>query len=352
MHIRQVISFFLWQKPPILITILLLNTLQSTAQWRKVLEEMVVPAPDFGACHASTLAILPGGQVGVAFFAGRYEGHRQVGIRYTVRHPSKAWGPASEVAHGQLNDALQYPCWNPVLLPAQDGVLHLYYKVGPNPREWWGMVQYSRDAGQSWSTAQRLPEGILGPIKNKPVQLANGTILSPSSIETDSTWQAHIEKSEDGGRSWRNIPVNYQSPYKVIQPSLLHHGGSTWQMVCRSNQDSLVAAWSYNDGESWTPYTKLPLQNPNAGADAITLRNGQHLLVYNPGVRGKEWYNNRNLLHVATSTNGIDWQDIIILEKGTTEEFSYPSVVEDSEGKVHITYTYDRKNIKYVVIVP
>lgn len=331
---------------------MLLATHPLVAQWRKVTEQLVVTNPDFDACHASTMALLPNGEVGLAFFAGRYEGHKQVNIRWAVKHADNTWTHPLEIANGMQTDSSQYPCWNPVLFSARDGRLHLYYKVGPNPRQWWGMVQYSANNGLSWSQPKKLPAGILGPIKNKPVQLNDGSILSPSSEETDSTWRVHVEKWDGGNQRWRKIPVNYASHYKVIQPSLLHHGGATWQMICRSNQDSLVAAWSYDNGETWTAYSKLPLQNPNTGADAITLRNGTHLLVYNPGVQGKEWFNNRNKLHVAESADGITWKDVMVLENGNQEEYSYPSLIEHPNGEVHISYTYNRKNIKYWIIAP
>ena len=85
------------------------------------------------------------------------------------------------------------------------GALMLFYKVGPNPSEWWGEVRTSRDAGATWGGATKLPSGILGPAKNKPVQLPNGTIVSPSSTEspgTPSRWRIHFERSGDRGATW------------------------------------------------------------------------------------------------------------------------------------------------------
>ena len=110
-----------------------------------------------------------------------------------------------EVVTGVQPDATRYPCWNPVLFAAPDGLVTLFYKVGPSPRRWWGVARTSQDGGRTWSAAKRLPEGFLGPIKNKPVRLADGSIISPSSTETDerpSTWRIHFERTIDGGRSW------------------------------------------------------------------------------------------------------------------------------------------------------
>ena len=64
------------------------------------------------------------------------------------------------------------------------------------------MLRTSDDAGRTWSEGRRLPEGILGPIKNKPVQLASGDFICPTSTESTekpSKWRLHFERSSDDG---------------------------------------------------------------------------------------------------------------------------------------------------------
>jgi alpha-L-fucosidase len=238
------------------------------------------------------------------------------------------------------------------LFKAKEGKVFLFYKVGPSPREWWGMVRTSANNGKTWSTAKRLPEGILGPIKNKPVQLADGTILSPSSTETRESWKVHVEKSTDQGETWHIIPVDPKTEFNVIQPSILVYSGDKLQMLCRSKEDRIIQAYSNDNGNTWGALSKTNLPNPSSGIDAVTLKNGWQLLVYNPTTKGKEWFNGRAKLNVAVSKNGTEWTDVAVLENGTKEEYSYPAVIQTKDGKVHITYTYDRKNIKYVVIEP
>ena len=88
------------------------------------------------------------------------------------------------MATGIQPEGPRQPTWNPVLFQPPSGPLLLFYKVGPSARaSWWGMVIRSADAGKTWSQAQRLPDGILGPIKNKPVVLPDGSWLSGSSTE-------------------------------------------------------------------------------------------------------------------------------------------------------------------------
>ncbi len=74
------------------------------------------------------------------------------------------------------------------------------------------------------------------------------------------------------------------------------------------------------------------------------------ILVYNPTTSGKEWSNGRAKLNVAMSKDGKQWTEIAVLENGTSEEYSYPAVIQASDGKVHITYTYNRRNVKHVVL--
>ncbi|PRY11688.1 putative neuraminidase [Pontibacter ummariensis] len=336
----------------LVLTCLLTTVHNSKAQsaWTKVQEEFLFQDAPFGQCHASTLVETSEGKLLVAWFGGSAEGKSDVDIWLSVLDANGTTKPVP-VANGIINDSLRYPTWNPVLFKAQAGPLFLFYKVGPNPREWWGMVKRSEDDGQTWSEAKRLPAGILGPIKNKPVQLADGTILSPSSVEerTDR-WKVHIEKSGDGGKTWQHIPVDPESEFDVIQPSILFHSNKRLQILCRSKQGRVVQAWSSDGGNTWGKLSETRLLNPNAGTDAVTLKDGKQLIVYNPDVPGKDWFNGRGKLHVATSKNGRRWKDIVVLENGKEEEYSYPAVIQTSDSLVHITYTYDRKNIKHVVL--
>jgi alpha-L-fucosidase len=192
-----------------------------------------------------------------------------------------------------------------------------------------------------------LAPGILGPIKNKPVQLSDGTILSGSSVETSQSWKVHIEKSTDSGKTWRVIPVDSGSRFNVIQPTLLIHPGNKLQILCRSKNNAIIQAFSHDNGNTWGILTKTELANPNSGIDAVSLKDGWFILVYNPTIQGNE---DRSRLNVAISKDGLEWKDALILENERKGEFSYPAVIQTSDGRITITYTYNRVNIKYVVV--
>src|SRR5687767_9843854 len=113
----------------------------------------------FPSCHASTVVATPTGLV-ASFFGGTRERHPDVCI-WVCRLVDGAWTRPAQVADGAQPEGSRLPTWNPVLFQPRGGPLMLFYKVGPSPSTWWGMVTTSDDGGRTWSAATRLPDGIL-----------------------------------------------------------------------------------------------------------------------------------------------------------------------------------------------
>ena len=286
-----------------------------------------------------------------AWFGGTREGAKDVCI-YAARFNNETWSAPQLVADGIQADDTRHPCWNPVLFQPKTGPLLLFYKVGPSPSTWWGVVKESRDGGQNWSDARRLPAGILGPIKNKPVQLQDGKILSPTSDETNDIWRVHFEISDDNGPTWRaTAPLNDGKIISAIQPSVLIHDGAL-QAIGRTRQGHIFQIWSRDNGATWDEMTLLDLPNNNSGIDAVTLADGRHLLVYNhAGLTPGKWGGPRTPLNVAISQDGKKWDSVLVLED-MPGEYSYPAVIQAKDGTVHITYTWKRERIKHVALNP
>ena len=305
-------------------------------------------------CHASTIVETPTGFV-AAWFAGTHERNDDVGIR-VARLIDDKWSESIEVATGAEDEDKDYPCWNPVLFQPKKGPLLLFYKVGPNPREWWGVLLESKDGGATWGNRRKLGEGplgpIVGPIKNKPIQLADGAILCGTSTEFNK-WRVHFEVTRDLGKTWEVIgPINDGSKFNAIQPSILTYADGRMQVLCRSQERVIAQSQSSDGGNTWGPMSATNLPNPNAGTDAVTLADGRQLLVYNHTVRGGDFPSGRNMLNVAMSTDGEDWTPVLTLEREAKSEFSYPAVIQAADGKVHITYTWKRTSVKHVVLDP
>ncbi|MFC2124568.1 exo-alpha-sialidase [Bacteroidota bacterium] len=312
------------------------------------IEEFIYDEAPFPSCHASTVAETPNGIV-AAWFGGTHEKNKDVEIWFSGRIKGN-WTEPISIANGIQHADKRYPCWNPVLFQVPGGPLQLYYKVGPDPREWWGEIKESNNMGISWTQARRLPEDIIGPVKNKPVLLSDGRLICLSSTEQEG-WRVHLEVTEDFGKSWKIIgPLNDGKKINAIQPSLLTYPDEKFQILCRSKDNAIVTSWSEDGGSQWTQMVSTTLPNPNSGTDAVTLSNGWQLLVYNHQTKkGNQWGGKRSPLNISVSDNGHEWKALCELEneKG---EYSYPAVIQSSDGKVHITYTWKREKIKYIVL--
>ena len=309
-------------------------------------------------CHASTIVETPTGLV-AAWFGGKHEKNVDVGI-WVSRHSKDGWSKPVEVVNGTENEDKDYPCWNPVLFQPKTGPLLLFYKVGPSPSQWWGALVTSDDGGKTWSKSRRLGtsdrlfaknRNLLGPVKNKPIQLADGAILCPSSTENEG-WRVHFEITRDLGKTFEVVgPLDKKGKFDAIQPSILRYPDGRMQIMCRTKQSVVAQSWSSDGGKTWSNLTASTLPNPNAGTDAITLADGRQLIVYNHTVRGGGFPSGRNMLNVALSTDGETWTPTLTLERDKGE-YSYPAVIQAKNGTIHIAYTWRRQSVKHVTIDP
>jgi predicted neuraminidase len=311
------------------------------------MSELIGERAPFRSAHASTIVETRDGLL-AAWFGGTEEGNPDVGI-WVSRRGEGGWSAPVEVANGRQPDGTRHPCWNPVLFQPSRGPLLLFYKVGPSPREWWGLARTSLNEGRSWSDAIRLPDGILGPIRAKPVELPGGDLLAGSSTE-DTGWVVHMERWTPGDlaspAAWRKSgPLNDAKEFEAIQPTILAHSPARLQALCRSRQKVVTELWSEDGGATWGRMMATALPNPSAGIDALRLQDGRFLLVYNPTASG------RDRLEIAVSADGKAWRRGVVLEDSPGEH-SYPAMIQARDGRVHATYTWKRERIKHVVVDP
>ncbi len=302
--------------------------------------EFIFDHAPFKACHASTIAQNHEGGLIAAWFGGDKEGAPNVDIYVARRDLATGWTPPRVAATGHGE-----PCWNPVLFQPASGPLLLFYKLGKSAENWSGMVTTSSDSGATWTVPQHLPKGILGPIKNKPIQLSDGTILCGSS-EQEGGWRIHMEQTSDFGASWSRTPdLNNHHRIEAIQPSLLAMGAGRIRALGRTLQSRIFSIDSEDNGKTWGAMRLTSLPNNNSGIDAVRLLDGRYLLAYNDTTK------ERTPLSIAVSDDAEHWTKIMNVEKGPGE-FSYPAIIQSEDGLVHLTYTWKRISICHVVIDP
>jgi predicted neuraminidase len=297
----------------------------------------------FPSCHACTLVETAPGRLLAAWFGGKAEGASDVKI-WQSAFDGKAWSPPAVAA-----EEPGYPTWNPVLFLSRKKTLFLFYKAGRSPQTWSGFVKRSSDGGKTWGKAEILPAGLLGPIKNKPIEL-EGALLAPTSVESHRAWCSWVERSTDDGKTWtRHGPIAVPGkPHGNIQPTLFATRKGTVLALCRTRGMGLICrSESADGGRTWSEATLTALPNPNSGIDGVRGADGTLYLAYNHTKLG------RSPLNLARSTDdGQTWEMVRTVENTPLSEFSYPALIQSSDGNLQLAYTWNRKHIKHLTIDP
>lgn len=295
----------------------------------------------FPSCHAATIVETAPGVLLAAWFGGSAEGKPDVAI-WGARKENDQWSAPVELVREP-----EIATYNPVLFYSKDRTLWLYYKFGPHPSSWSAGRIFSKDHGKTWSPVEHLPAGVYGPIKNKPLLLSDGTIVSGTSVESYQAWTSWVERSTDNARTWtKHGPVVFPGEiYASIQPAIVPLRDGRLRMYARTTKKigKVVTAESKDQGRSWSNLKATELPNPNSGLDAVALKDGRIVLTYNDTASA------RSPLNLAVSADGERWEMFQTLES-EPGEFSYPAIIQSADGNVHVVYTWNRKRIKHVEI--
>jgi predicted neuraminidase len=321
--------------------------------------------PPYKSNHASTIEVLPDGTLAAAWFSGAKEEAPGCAIVFARLKPNAAgWTTAAT-----LSERDEYSNQNPVLFyDNTTATLHLFHsqapaEAGETAAEIWHLA--STDGGSSWSKPAPYFTKAGDFPRNRIIRRKDGTILFPYY----SQGKGHANDAVVGISKSHSIgdPDNWDSTTvagsdNLVQPSALRLPSDPAKLVMffrDRRAKSIYAAASTDEGKTWTTPKATVLPNNNAGIEANSLLSGNIVMVYNPQTSG------RDPIAIATSSDGgVSWPKMRLLQHGNSpnmstspavagglkggNEFSYPTVLQTSDGSIHVMYTYDRETIKYV----
>ena len=336
-------------------------------------DEFLYTSASFPECHSATIVETDDGDLVATYFGGTKERNPDVCIWVSRKEKgSDTWTEPQLVADGVLNDTLRKACWNPVVYQIPDGDLVIYFKIGDSVADWSGWMTVSSDGGRTWSPRKPLQDGYLGPVKNKPVPVgfesesaddeSDGQrktqgakpvnrLIAPTSVEKGG-WRLYFEYSDDMGKTWRRTDyVEADSGVMAIQPAVLTLPDGRLEAVARTRNRQVAVTFSDDNGESWSRLQLIDVPNNNSGLDAVTLRDGRYAMICNdwpiPPTLQK---GARTPLSLMLSDDGLHWRHALTIEDSPVSQYSYPSIIQTSDGRVHLIYTWRRQRIKHVVI--
>lgn len=310
----------------------------------------------FPECHAASVLPLENDRVLVVCFAGEYEGADDVGIWLFIREGG-AWTRPRMIA--KVNDTAH---WNPVIYRGEDGI-RVLFKVGRTIPQWESYSILSTDGGESWSEPQKLSADnpVGGPVRNKPIQLAEGRMLAPNSDETQEAWLPFIDESTDGGKTFTRlaaIPINREDPSKpdymtgkgAIQPTLWASSPSDIHALLRTTAGRIFRSDSTDGGKTWCCAYPTNLPNNNSGIDVVRHK-GMLYLAMNP-VSG-DWAERTPLVILKSGDNGANFDMLCTLADeliddihGCAGQFCYPAI-EALGNRLYAVFTHNRKSIAF-----
>ncbi|MFD1971483.1 sialidase family protein [Trinickia caryophylli] len=349
--------------------------------------------------HAANLIALANGDLLCAWFGGTQEGVADISIYLSrLEAHGDCWS-----APLKLSDDPTRSEQNPVLFAAPDGALWLVYTAQRSGHQNTAIVRrrISRDNGRTWGPIDTLFDKP-GTFVRQPIVVApDGAWLCPAFLcrtRPGERWSGNddisvVMRSTDQGMSWKEheVPQSVGCVHMSIQPLA---GGSLVALFRSRWADHLYLSRSA-DGVAWDAPQPLALPNNNASIQCAALANGDLALVFNhssakdsterraslydeieddeadgtvadqaPSARGTAfWGAPRAPMTLAVSHDGgTTWPEQRNLETGDgycmtnnsaqrlNREFSYPTIVQTADGRLHIAYTYFRQRIKYVCV--
>ena len=354
--------------------------------------------------HAANLAFLPDGALSCVWFGGTMEGMGDISVYMSLLEPGqRRWSDPRKKSHDPTKSEQ-----NPLIFTAPDGHVWLLFTSQTSGNQDGAVVKrrISTDGGKSFGPTDVLC-AVPGTFVRQPI-IVNGAgdwLLPVFRCigQTGRRWTGDADRaavliSRDEGRSW--VMEEVPESIGAVHMNIVGSDGDAMVSFYRNRfATNVLRSRSDDGGLHWSPPEPIELPNNNSSIQAIRLKSGVIAMVYNhsnasmsdarrqslydeiesegaadetiaasncaASARPAGWGGPRAPRRLAFSMDGgrpfprridLDTGDGYCLSNNSKDslnrEFSYPSIVEDEEGRLHIAYTYFRRTIKYVCLEP
>jgi len=211
----------------------------------------------------------------------------------------------------------------------------------------------SEDEGETWGPPRRL---VASPFFNISTLVKGAPLLFSDGATGLPVYHEFLGKFGE--------LLRLDTAGHVIQKTRLSWGQSSLQpVIVPRSQAEAVGFMRYagdppnrilmirtsDGGAHWSAPVKTALPNPNAAIAGVLLADGRLLLAFNNAGE------NREDLSLAISEDfGSTWRIARRLEGdpgspgAPVPEYSYPWIMQDGAGEIHVLYTWGRSRIKHV----
>ena len=329
-----------------------LNLPSSNAEKSFYQEEFINASQDLPFIHVASVTELVDHSLAALWYGGPYE-HSPENQIYFAKERDAIWqSPQIIMTSEQVEHDLDRPIkclGNPLIFPNPDGTLRLLF-VTIAMGKWSGSqlnTTLSKDGGTTWSRVERL---TLSPffnlselVRNRPVRTSEGWCV-PVYQEFLGKFPELLWLSERTGK------ISYEKTRiaggcSTLQPSLIPLDARRAIILLRdyTKTKRIFISRSGDAGLSWSKPEATNLPNPDSGISGIRLPEGRLLVTFNDAKWGRS-----NLSLALSNDEGRSWKRIAIFENDNEKSFSYPYMMQSSDGIIHVTYSWDGRKVKEV----
>lgn len=312
-----------------------------------------------GMVHAATVCEMPDGGLAAVWYGGIWEGARDTAVFLSTRGAgASSWSPPGVVADAASSskELRRYikKVGNPVLFTGAGDRLWLVY-VTTSFGGWAASslnVKTSSDGGKTWTAARRL---VLSPflniselVRNRPVRLTDGGFLIPIYHELIGKFPELLWlRPEENGNRLVYRKTRMEGGRRFIQPMVVPHGERSAAAFFRNCSDDRKVGRSLTSdgGMTWSRPKLLKLPNPDSAVGAVLLSDKRILLGFNDSVKYRS-----NLRLAVSNEAATEWARAATLEQEEGTEFSYPYLISDRNGRIHMVYTWRNRMIRHLEV--